>query len=329
MQKSKTRQQTVTDMSPQKIISEAETILKKSGIDYARLEAELLLCHALKINREKIVAGDISKLSAKEQRRFFALIKRRARREPLAYITGHKEFYGLDFLVNQHTLIPRPETELLVETALEQLRITNRGLRITLLDIGTGSGIIAITLAKQFPHAKIFATDISVAALRIARKNAQHHQAKIIFKKGNLLSPLRSQLSNTECQLFITANLPYLSTKTWRATQPEIKKFEPSLALKSGPDGLRHYRQLLTQLKKLLHGQTSNVNCHLFLEIDHRQTKPLTVFTKKLFPHAHIEIKKDLTKRDRVFILSFIPLSLNQTQQDDLSPAPTSHQHSA
>lgn len=307
-------------------LHKATATLAKAKITSPRIEATLLLGHALKKSKEFIFAHPEHELATAQERRFFALIKRRAKREPFAYITGHKEFYGLDFLVNRHTLIPRPETELLIETTLQEIHLhgnqpPGRILDAAIIDVGTGSGALAITLAKLFPYTTVYATDTSAAALAVARKNAKrHHGVRIRFKKGNLLQPfLNQRVSQSTNQLFIVANLPYLPTKTWRAAEPEVVRYEPRGALDGGPDGLKHYRQLVKQIKQLL-VTSYELRVTLYLEIDPRESKPLSTLIRKTSPRARVQIKKDYASRDRVLIAT-----LQSVQH--LSPQSTSYRH--
>ena len=315
-------------MKINEILNQATLVLKSAKIDQPRNEALLLLAFALGNTKENICAWSDKKITAARKRRFWNLIKRRTKHEPVAYLLGHKEFYGLDFLVNKHTLIPRPETELLIEEVLKLL-LTPYSLLPFIIDIGTGSGAIAITLAKRLPRAKIFATDISDKALHIAKKNAKKHKVKIIFKKGNLLSPLTYNLKPIIYNLIITANLPYLPTKIWRRSMPDVKKYEPRSTLDGGTDGLKYYKNLFKQIKKLpspyggaqgpalpptsyslpttsyspLPTSYSLLPITLFLEIDPSQTNTIKKEIKKHFPKAKMRIKKDLSGKNRVVII--------------------------
>ncbi|MBI4280945.1 peptide chain release factor N(5)-glutamine methyltransferase [Candidatus Uhrbacteria bacterium] len=289
----------------QEALRRAYRQLQKAGVDAPLLDADLLMRRVLGVPGEKLLGHPDLPVTPQLRRRFFALVGRRARREPLAYILGHKEFYGLDFLVNRAVLIPRPETETLVEAIFDEERkqkIKNR--KQLIVEVGTGSGIVAITLAKYLPKATIYATDTSAAALSVAKKNAARHQAAVIFKKGNLLSPFKKttsyQLPITS-YLIIAANLPYVPTREWKTLQPEIRKYEPRGAVDGGPDGLKYYRQLILQLQKLLI-TSYRLPVTIFLEFDPEETVALRNLVKKSFPAAKMEIKKDLAGRNRVFI---------------------------
>lgn len=215
---------------------------KLSKIKSASLDAEILLSWTLKKPKSYLYTYPERKLINRELAKYKQYISRRAKGEPVAYLIGHKEFYGLDFLVNKHVLIPRPETELLVEEVLKNKKIKR------IADIGTGSGCIAIALAKNNPKLKIYATDISANALIIARKNTKKYKLKnIIFKKGNLLEPVKNMKLDA-----IIANMPYLSKKIYKKNYDNLK-FEPKIALLAGDDGLDCYRKLFHQINKLKH----------------------------------------------------------------------------
>ena len=215
--------------------------LKAKKNTSADLDAEVLLSHVLKKPREYLFAYPETKLSTYQLKNFRTLLARRAKHEPIAYLTGHKEFYGLDFIVNKGVLIPRPETEALVEAVIKEVK--NK--KLTIADIGTGSGCIAIALKKNLPKCKVIATDKSAAALKVAKQNAKKHQVAIQFKKGNLLEPMKKQKFDV-----VVANLPYLRDKLDYPDR-KVTKYEPALALKGGPDGLKIYRQFYQQLQKL------------------------------------------------------------------------------
>ncbi len=312
----------------------AVTVLRRARVDSPSLDAIILLAHALHLTKENILTYPEKHIKPTAARRFLRLVTRRAKREPTAYLTGHKEFYGLDFVVNRSVLIPRPETETLVEAVLLRVKPPHTIVQrcggappLTLIDIGTGSGAIIIALAKELQKnysqilknlrvgrepkkVQFFATDISDDALRVARANARRHGVKITFKKGNLLKPLFNNLTIQQFNnIFITANLPYLPTREWRRTEPEIRKYEPRAALDGGPDGLKYYRQLFAQLKKLpVTGYWLPVTGYplpvtLFFEFDPEQTTALTQLAQRALPRATIEIKKDLAGRNRVLIV--------------------------
>jgi release factor glutamine methyltransferase len=272
--------------------------LRRASGREAPIDAEILLAYALKISREEMLAHDERSVPAFALAKFKSLITRRGRHEPIAYLTGHKEFFGLQFAVNKHTLIPRPETELIVETALNALRATSRTL---IIDIGTGSGAIAIAIAKNAPKATVIATDISKPALKIAERNAVMNDVddRIIFERANLLHPTNPRSWNSG-MVIITANLPYLPTKMWQRSALDVKKFEPRTALEGGKDGLKYYDELFHQIIK------RNIKATIICEIDPSQKRSFPRLAKRHFSNAKIEIKNDLAGLPRVAIVSKI-----------------------
>lgn len=257
---------------------------------YSTQDADLLLAHVLGVSREYIHTHPEHPLSHWQRLRAQLLLKKRAAGVPLAYLTGHKEFFSRDFLVNKHTLIPRPETELLVELAQDACTPDT-----TLIDVGTGSGCIAITLAMQVPLVHVLATDMSHQALRVAKKNAHRHGVNVRFFRGNLLAPVLEYVPHEP--VVITANLPYLDESDMR--EPSIQA-EPRLALFGGPDGLDLYRELLDQLCEA-HLLTPIV---LLCEINPGQAEALIKEVTKRFSHAEIKTHTDLSGRDRVVRVS-------------------------
>lgn len=249
------------------------------------LDAEVLLSFTMKKTREQLLIHPETKLRAGQFKKFSKLIQRRATHEPVAYITGKKSFFGLDFAVNKNTLIPRPETELLVEEALRSYKLQETRDKV-IIDVGTGSGAIAITLAKHIPKAKIIATDISPIALRTAKQNAKINGVadKIKFIKTSLL-PLTL---NSKLLTLIVANLPYLPSRVWSRAMPDVKKFEPKSALLGGTDGLDIIKKLLSKIKK------QNLHGIILMEADPSQKIKLPKIIKTIFPTALVETKKDL-----------------------------------
>lgn len=232
-------------------------------------------------------------LKISEYVRFRWYAYRRTQGYSIAAIVGHKEFFGLNFFVSKHTLIPRPETELLVEEALQVL--TNN---TTLIDVGTGSGCIPIAILKSTSAKNViaFATDTSSRALQIAKKNARIHGVPITFVKGNLLTPVPDTIFS-KVPVILTANLPYLTQQQFDM-EPSIQR-EPHSALVAENKGLALYEALLWQIQTHF---TSNITA--LFEIDPSQTQPLLLLIKKILPQAHTKIKNDLAGRDRLVILA-------------------------
>jgi release factor glutamine methyltransferase len=229
------------------LLAGATVILEAAGVDSPSLDAELLLGAAAGVDRSKLFSGSYS-LDEHSIARFDKFVERRAAREPLAYIVGHKEFYGLEFEVNAHVLIPRPETELLVETALEFLA---RKPQAMVLDLGTGSGAIAIAIAVNAPGVQITATDISTAALTLARHNAERLGCaeRVEFAAGDCWAAL--PCSHPKFDL-ILSNPPYIPADELARLQPEVARFEPEIALSGGRDGLKFYRRIAREVTSYL-----------------------------------------------------------------------------
>jgi release factor glutamine methyltransferase len=234
------------------VLVDATQRLKAAGIDSARLDAEVLMCHALQVEKSQLYVSLDEPLELSARRKFSDFLIRRLHREPIAYITGCQEFWSLDFLVTPDVLIPRPETERIVEISLECAGAFDGDLPLRILDIGTGSGALAVTLAKELPRAQVLATDVSPAALEIARHNAARHQVadRIQFRASNLFELIREH----EFHL-IVANPPYVRRGELPALAPEVGQWEPRTALDGGLDGLDYYRRIVGQgLRHLLPG---------------------------------------------------------------------------
>jgi release factor glutamine methyltransferase len=267
-------------------LGKARDILVESDINDTPLEAELLLRHALDIDRVQLYIDLEKELTPAQQEAFWNLLERRLNGEPSAYITGRREFYGLDFAVNPAVLIPRPESELLVEKALSIAE--NRPL-FTIADIGTGSGAIAVSLALGLPRAKIYAADISAAALKVALANCRKHGVadRICLLEGNLLEPLPEPVD------LIVANLPYIRKSE---LNPGL---EPPLALDGGADGTGSIEQLCRQA-----GGKLKSGGWLLLEIGQGQREAVTAILHNIFPGGKVEVSPDLAGIDRAVFLS-------------------------
>lgn len=284
-------------------MSDLKTIWKKySGID----KQELIILFGLAIGQSKefILSHTDYKMSCRERWRLWRLVRRHKNGWPTAYLAGHKEFFGFDFLVNKNTLIPRSSTESMVELAVEGLKNAHNERRKVLIDIGTGSGCIPISIIKTLDDnsIKVIATDISKKALRVAEQNAKRHNVDIQFIRGDLLQPFIKNYSMLidNCSLFITANLPYL-TKDWIKSEPGIQKEPRSALLADNKHGLSLYEKLFQQIQFIT--LIFNYSLSIFIEIDSRQSATAMELAKKYFPKAVIEIKKDLDKRDRVLTI--------------------------
>jgi len=270
----------------------ATQTLHKAGIADSFVEAELLLSHVLGMSTTQLYTEPERSLTSAETEHLWRLVRRRLDHEPTAYILGRCEFYGIDFYIDCHTFIPRPETELLVEKAVElAYRVSHPGRQITVADVGTGCGAIAISLALALPQAKIYATDISVSALQVAEINCQRHgvDSRVEFLQGNLLEPLPQPVD------MIVANLPYIKDCEFKDLSPEIIDFEPMTALGGGKDGLDKIQQMLEQMPGKL-----NYGACFLLEIGQGQGEMATSLISSYFPQASIELISDLGGIPRV-----------------------------
>lgn len=231
-------------LSIRNVLSWGAQALRQAGIENGRLDAEVLLRHVLEMEKERLYANTEALMSAGQEAKFRELVLRRARRAPVAYITGHKEFWSLDFVVSPGVLIPRPETELVVEIALQYAgKLAGRS-SVKVLDLGTGSGVISVCLAKEKPAAEIVAVDISPVALDVARANARRHgvAGRIRFLSGDLFAPVKPL---RETFNVIVSNPPYIRTGDLSALAPEIRQWEPMIALDGGADGIEAYRRII------------------------------------------------------------------------------------
>jgi len=256
-----------------------------------QFEKDLLLCHVKKISKVELYKATDITLTEKESKRLKKLIKKRKDGVPLAYITNVKEFYGRDFYVDNNVLIPRPETELIIE---EVLKVVRKNVPIRIFDIGTGSGNIAVTLAKELESATVVATDIDKYALTLAKKNALIHKVndRIAFMKSDLLKKVHGNAD------ILIANLPYLpECDDANVLRERGILFEPKRALFAGIDGLTLYKKLIMQIK--LHSFKKT-----YFEIDPTQSFEIARLVTNNLRVKKIEIKKDLAGHDRLVIVT-------------------------
>jgi release factor glutamine methyltransferase len=268
----------------------ARSVLHSTGVPDAWLDAELLVAHALACSRTDLYAHPERALTTHEAAALQTLVSRRAKREPLAYILGRREFYGLDFQVSPEALVPRPETELLMDRALAFAR--SRGsAALRIADVGTGSGCVAVSLAVHLPQAVVYAVDASSSALDVARRNAAAHGVarRVRFLQGHLLEPLPERVD------IIVANLPYIPESDVVDLQPEVRDYEPRAALTPGPDGAALVRQMLASAPQhLLPGGV------VYAEFHSPQRAELVSAAQTAFPDARITVAQDLAGLDRV-----------------------------
>ncbi|EKE20037.1 MAG: hypothetical protein ACD_8C00060G0001 [uncultured bacterium] len=284
-------------------------------IDY--FDLELIIAHSLGKTREFVLTYPNQTITKIQETKIKKNVARRAKSEPIAHIFGHKEFYGLDFIVSKHTLVPRPETELMVELALSESKVESQKSKvaITVIDVGTGSGCIIVSIANELEKtedcklqvANYYATDISKDALKIAKKNAKLNSVdkKIKFLHGSLLEPMFSKIKKLKSEkLIILANLPYLSKEIYSSAPIDVKKFEPRSALYSPEAGLKHYRELLEQIKKIqiISKQLLVVT---FLEFSPEQKTSLGKLIKDVLPKAKATFTKDLSGKWRICKIFF------------------------
>ena len=274
-----------------KILDWTTEYFKKHQIENPHLEAEIILAHALHIDRIRLYIDFEKELDKPSLELFKGFITRRVKGEPAAYITGSKQFMSLIFKVTPDVLIPRPETEMLIESVIEISKIIEG--KLTVLDIGTGSGAIAVSLAKFVDNIAVTATDISKKALEVAIENAKKHQVE------NKISFIEADLFPVETQKYdiIVSNPPYIKTAEIKTLQIEIRDYEPHSALDGGPDGLDFYKKIAEKSDNYL-----NENGRLILEVGYDGAKDVAVLVQDALKTKNIRIKKDLNGVDRVVI---------------------------
>ncbi len=263
--------------------------LKNHGSESPRLDAEILLAHARGCPRIQLYTNYDQPLTDVQRATMRDLVKRRAAAEPVAYLVGHREFFSLDFRVTKSVLVPRPDTETLVVEAIERLKSQAQP---RVLDIGTGSGCIAISLAVNCPTASLTAIDISESALAIATENARKHGVsdRIRFLQGDLFSPLASDQFE-----LIASNPPYIATAEIESLMPEVRLHEPVSALDGGADGLNVIRRLVSDAPK--HLVPGGI---LLIEISGEQAEAVTQLLATNGSYDDISVLRDLAKQPRV-----------------------------
>ncbi|HEX6152190.1 MAG TPA: peptide chain release factor N(5)-glutamine methyltransferase [Solirubrobacterales bacterium] len=262
--------------------------LRAAGVEDPRLDAELLLAEATGWSRATLVADPAVEVPPPAARRFGELVRRRLRREPVAYVLGRKGFRNLELTVDGRVLIPRPETELLVELALE---VEPR----SVLDVGTGSGAIALAVADELPGCAVTATDTSPGALAVARANAERLglTERVRFLEGTLPEGEGFDL--------VLANLPYVDERDWPSLQPEVTRWEPREALLAGPDGLDAYRFFLPECGRALTRYPGQSSTTLAVEVGEGQAPAVAELMREA-GFAQIETRRDLAGIERVVV---------------------------
>ena len=277
-------------------VQQAAQTLAGQGISNTRLDAELILSYVLDRNRAWLITHFQDALGEDEQKVFEGLVLRRAQHEPLQHILGRQEFWGLDFKVTPDVLIPRPETEQIIESALGIARQTNS--RITLLDLCTGSGCIAVSLAHELASSRIIATDASPEALTVAQENAARHKVtdRVTFLQGDLFAPLEMLDIREQIDIIVT-NPPYIPSGDLSTLQPEVRDYEPEMALIAGPEGTEIGTAIIRQAPAFLkQGGT------LIMEMGIGQANELSVVVNKTGAYNALEVLKDLAGIERVIV---------------------------
>ncbi len=284
-------------MTIRQAVIRATQKLRNHNLPEAQADAEFLLSEVLKKDLSAIYLHPDKKLSSSQQRKYDKYIVERKKRQPIAYIVKQKHFFNHSFYLDKNVLIPRPETEILV-TESEKV-INSFKQRINVFDIGTGSGIVGLSLAKLCPKARLYATDTSEKALKVARLNAKklNLAKKIRFFKGSLLKPIRNHKID-----IIIANLPYLTRKEMQTIEKgsELISFEPAEALSGGKNGLEIYKKLIQQIAHL-----RSLPKYLLIEIGHDQKNPLIKFLKQYFNLSTVSVIKDINNKDRILKVQF------------------------
>ena len=272
--------------TPLKLLAWTQGYFSRTGVDAPRLTAELLLAHALGCDRVRLYLDFDKPLGPEELARYRELVKRRGEGEPTAYLTGAKEFYGHAFRVDARALIPRPETELLVETALAALPDEGAA-----LDLCTGSGCVAVALALARPRARVTAVDLSAEALQLARENAEGLGAQVTLLEGDLFAPVPAEARFD----VVTANAPYVPTGELAGLARELRR-EPRLALDGGPDGLAVLRRLVRDAPPFLRPGGA-----LLLEMHESHAAPLPALCRE-GGFASAEVRRDLAGLPRLVV---------------------------
>ncbi len=282
-------------------LQEAVAFLSRAGVESARIDAEVLLGNTLAGSREEMYLNFDKPLTVNERKLFKQLLQRRAKREPVAYITGKREFWSLDFFVSPDVLVPRPETELLIEIALELAGELNGKVPLRILDLGTGSAAIAVSLARELGDAEIWVTDISSGALSIARANAARHgvEERIRFLQGDIFEPARDHRDFFD---MVVSNPPYVRRGEIQDLPPEVRDWEPRQALDGGEDGMDFIRQIVQRGHLYLVG-----GGFVALEIGADLGGEVAQLFASAGCYCKASVHRDLAGRDRVIVARRIP----------------------
>lgn len=278
-----------------------ESFFGGRGLDSPRLDAEVLLAHTLTSSRIALYTDHARPLSADERDTFRGLVRRRAAGEPVAQLTGQREFWSLPFLVDRRVLVPRPETEVLIEECLRLYRPATEGATAVgpgrIVDVGTGSGVIAVVLARELPAAAVFGVDVDREALDVAAENLRRHGLadRVLLRCGSLLEPVRADGPFD----LIVANLPYVATAAIATLAPDVRDYEPRRALDGGADGAEIVRELLREA-----GPALAPGGHVVLELgDGPQIEAVADFAGSLGVCHAVSVRRDYAGRERILTL--------------------------
>lgn len=282
----------------QDALNKAVKAIEKTEAFTPLLDAEVLLCHTLHTDRLFLILHRDKELTQEQVDYFHGLIQKRLKGVPVPYLTKRQEFMGLDFYVAEGVLIPRPDTEILVETVIRIAKSINTKSILQIVDIGTGSGAISVSLATYIPNVLIYAIDLSYKALEIAKKNAKANQVsdKIIFLQGDLLRPLAQKQLQYRIDILVS-NPPYIPSREIDGLQVEIAEYEPRLALDGGEDGFDYYRRIIDQSRTYL-----KQGGWIAFEMGYDQGKQIEKTMEAERIYNHIERVKDLSGKERVII---------------------------
>ena len=280
--------------SVREIIQRCHHELEAIGIPDARLEAEVMVMNVMRMPRQDLFAHQEDEATTQHEQDIQGILDRRRAREPLAYILGYREFYGINLLVNSDVMVPRPETETMVEHALFMALMGMESAQLVIADVGTGAGAIAINLAIHIPAARIYAVDLTDPVLNVANYNIRSHNVadRVTLCQGDLLEPVPEKVD------LIVANLPYIPSARIPALQPEVQ-WEPRAALDGGEDGLDLVRRMMDQATAKLNDQGI-----ILLELDPEQMPAASEIALQNFPEATVSVEQDLARRDRILVVT-------------------------
>ena len=280
-----------SDATVGQAVNAATQRLEEANITTARLDAQVILAHVLGVERSWLFAHYEQVLSPEEADRYTELVVRRTAHEPVAYLVNRREFYGIDLYVDCRVLIPRPETEMLVDQVLTEATIREPQ-QLVVVDVGAGSGAISIAVAANAPNTRLYALDVSADALEVARRNVETHELaeRIRLIHSDLLKRLPERAD------IVVANLPYVTRHDYRTLEPDVREYEPRLALEAGAQGLDVIARLLPQLPK-----HCNAGCLVVLEIGYNQGDAVLRLVEKKLPQAtQLELQRDYQGHDRI-----------------------------